>query len=384
MEKELIVFSDVHYAKNWDTIDEFFRRITNRPVRYLNPNREFRRFVDMINDSPNVEAVINNGDSVDYHFSNYSTFTESLKNGDHSKRISNWELFNSIINRLKKPYLAIPGNHDYRMEAYNYAIWGTDHINLSRSERKRFRKQIGHQKFRGPLELKSILVNEKKFDPLVKSKRLLKRDERVLGKFHCVFLDNGSDAFVRPSNLLQYLAKFFRSRMISYDSVGLNKQDLDYVSLILSADTKQDILIFQHTPMINPKTSNPGQKYQLSIDSFRRVNMKQKISYSTIFNGGGRLLNSLRNTDKNVVIVASHIHNAKYFLIDKKSLRAKEVLIRDFNTERNNPCYIKHLTTLPLGVVCRKVGSSKTGFLKISAAGFEEMVLHNFDRSTQN
>ena len=378
MEKQIVVFSDIHYSKNWDTIDNCFGKTANSSERYLNPNQELRKFIDLINASANVEAVINNGDSIDYNFCDYSSLSDILRNRADSKRMSNWDLFNSVINDLEKLYFAIPGNHDYRKEAYNYAIWGTDHVNLTAGMRKKHKNKIGHQHFRGPFELTSIMVNEKKFNPLAKAPFLKKRESMNIANFHCVFMDNGSDAFVRPYNFIKCIKKFIRTRMISYDSDGLNKKDLNYLTRLLSKEIRNDILIFQHAPLINPKNSNLEKEYQLSIDNFTKASQKQKIAYSTILNGGAKLLKLLTNTDKNIVLVASHTHNAKYFLIDKKSLTAKEVSNRKFNREKNNAGYIKQVTTLPLGGIYPQVGGNKTGFLTIAPSGFEEIVFHDF------
>ncbi|HOO91098.1 MAG TPA: hypothetical protein PLA74_09790, partial [Syntrophales bacterium] len=79
-------------------------------------------------------------------------------------------------------------------------------------------------------------------------------------------------------------------------------------------------------------------------------------------------------------IVCSHTHTAKYFLIHKSSLIAREVSSDELNYEKDNPSYIKQITTLPLGVVSRRRGGFKTGFLRISDHGFEEIVLNSFDR----
>jgi len=378
MEKQIIVFGDTHYSKNWDTIDQCLKQIPHFSEKYLNPNQELRKFIELINQSPHVEAVINNGDSIDYHFSDFISLLSLLKNRSDSERISNWDLFNSVINHLKKQYIAIPGNHDYRKEAYNYAIWGTDHINLSKATRKKFKHQIGHQTFRGPWELASVMVNEKRFDPLTKGMHIKKREDIRIAMYHCIFLDSGSDAFVRAANFFKCLKKFLETRVISYDSDGLNQDDFNYLSQALSKNISKDILIFQHAPLINPKKSCIGREYQLSIDTFDELSRKQKISHDTILNGGAELLKLLKNTDKNIVLISSHIHNAKYFLIDKKSLSAKEVSNSEFNREKNTVGIIKQMTTLPLGGIYPRVGGNKIGFLKISSNGFEEQILHNF------
>jgi hypothetical protein len=378
MGKQIIVFSDTHYSKNWDVIDHCLGQTPDHSDNYLNPNKEFKKFIRLINQSPKVEAVINNGDSVDYHFADFRRLSDLLTIRPDSERTSNQDLFNQLIAGLTHPYIAIPGNHDYRKEAYNYAIWGTDHVNLSRQTRERYRDQIGHQTFRGPWELTSIMVNEKQFDPLKKGRFIKKRANYLIAGYHCIFLDNGSDAFVRPANFLKYLKKMFQTRMLSYDTNGLAQEDLDYISCILSTSIQKDILIFQHTPLINPQTSRIGREYQLSIDTFHALTRKQKLSCHTILNGGARLLNILRNTHKNIVLVSSHIHHARYFLIDKNSLKAREVSNREFNQKKDAAGFIKHLTTLPLGNICPKNGGNKTGYLTISSNGFEEQVFHAF------
>lgn len=380
MEKQIVVFSDVHYSANWDAIETRFKHHAAPLGGYLNPNRELRRFVERMNASSRVDVVINNGDALDYHFSEYATVTGLLKNGANCRRATNRDLFNNEIEKLQKSYFAIPGNHDYRTEAYNYAFWGTDHVNLGRMKRIKYKHHIGHHRFRGPFELAAITVNEKKFDPLAACRHYRKRDDREIGRFHCIFLDTGCDAFARPSNFLKCLKTIFRTKRLFFDSDGLKQQDLDHVSRVLSATArKKDILIFQHAPLINPRISAPHAVYRLSVDSFRESTLKQKIAHHTIVNGGGRLLDILQRSDHNLIIISSHIHNSKYFLIDKISLTAEEVTNREFNREKDNPGYIKQVTTLPLGGIYPDVGGFKTGFLTISSTGFEETVIHNFN-----
>lgn len=163
MGREIVVFSDVHYSKNWDTIEKCLNKQHPSTHSFLNPNKELHRFIQRINRSSTVGLVINNGDSVDYHFDDYANLKNLLKLTPNSKRTSNWDHFNYELQYLNKPYVAILGNHDYRKEAYNYNFWGTDHVNLSSHERKQYKNEIGHHTFRGPFELSSILVNNKKF-----------------------------------------------------------------------------------------------------------------------------------------------------------------------------------------------------------------------------
>ncbi len=379
MKKQIVVFSDAHYSKNWDTIDHCLTQEENQYTDYLNPNKELRNFVNLMNASPNVEAVLNNGDSVDYHFCDFNCFPDITHKKNDRLRSTNHELFNSLISRLDKRYYAVPGNHDYRKEPYSYAIWGTDQINLPGHIRKKYKRRIGHHLFRGPFELASILVNENFFDPLSRSLHLKKRQDMKISDFHCVFLDTGSDAFVRSRNMLKWLIKTIKYRNFSCDLDGLEQEDIDYLSRVLAKEIKNDILIFQHAPLINSRTGSPGKTYQLSIDDFYERNRKQGIACDTILNGGSRLLHLLSSSEKNIAIISSHTHKARYYLINKKTLRAREVTNEELNREKDNREYIKHISTLPLGGISPAAQGYCTGFLRISPAGYEETTLRRFN-----
>lgn len=378
MGKEIIVFSDVHYSKNWDILGTCLANHPRMDATVLNPNHEFRYFIDRVNTNPNVELVINNGDAVDYYYSDYRQFPDFIRKRSKSLRESNWDLFNAALNRLNKPYLAIAGNHDYRREPYNYALWGTDHIHLPERLRKNFIKQIGHHNFRGLFELSTIISNNNPRDLIRKCKHLKTRAHLDVQNFAGIFLDSGPDAWVKSRNFFDCFKKTLRTRALSYDMDGLNSEDLDFISRVLGETQQADILIFQHAPWINTNKRNLYQSYPLSIEDFNDTNTKIGLAYHTFINGRGELLNILKDTPKNITIIASHIHHASYFLIDKKRLTAIEVSLRELNSERANPDYIKQLTTLPLGVVCPEADSLRTGYLKISPNGFEEIVLRNF------
>ncbi|MDD4273522.1 MAG: metallophosphoesterase [Desulfobacter postgatei] len=376
--QQIVVFSDAHVSKSWDHIAQCLGQAPGHKTPFLNPNRELNRFIDWINRSPHVKAVINNGDSIDYYFSDFLCLVDLFKNRPHNRRPSNMDLFNQMIYRLKKPYHAIAGNHDYRREAYNYAIWGTDHINLPKSLRNKHKHDIGHHAFRGLWELSSIMVNKKGhgFDTLHRGIRT--SQGLTIGNYHCIFMDSGCDAFARAINWLKYIRQVVGARMISYDSEGFDNEELKILQGMLSTCDSQDILLFQHTPLINPKKSRLGKTYQLSIDTFDRLRREQKLCYSTILNNGGGLLKTLRDSRKNISLVSSHTHTARYFLIEKSSLKATEVSNPEFNAHRSDPGLIKHLTTLPLGHINPKDDGNRTGFLKISPAGFKEHILHSF------
>ena len=381
MNKEIVVFGDAHYSKNWDTIETCLKESPLSAEVFLNPNKELRNFIRRVNASSEVGMVVNNGDSVDYHYDDYRTFTQIVRRKADHNRTSNWAHFNAIVKQLNKPYAAVLGNHDYRKEPYNYHLWGTDHVNLTSREREPFKNRIGHHSFRGPLELSSIMVNLKKFNPLADGPVYEKAKSLIFGKYHCVFLNNGPDALVRWRNFFRYVGKNLIPPALSFDLDGLNRHDLAYVKSCLSRRSAEHFLIFQHGPLINSNGNGTRNRtYQLTTTAFSKSAARQNIALSTILRGGGSLLKLLRQTSKNVTMVCSHTHTAKYFLIHKSSLTAREVSADELNCEKDNPFYIKQVTTLPLGVVSRNPGGLKTGFLKINDHEFKEIVLNNYDK----
>jgi hypothetical protein len=95
--------------------------------------------------------------------------------------------------------------------------------------------------------------------------------------------------------------------------------------------------------------------------------------------GRGELLDILRSSGKNISIIISHAHLVKYFLIDKKSLTAKEVTLDICNQQRKNSIYIKHVVTPSLGSISNFDPKRKIGYLKITPDGFKEVILKEYN-----
>lgn len=363
---ELIVCSDNHLAISWDIVAETLKN----KVNFYNPNQQLRKLIKVVNKDRNVIALINNGDLVDYYFSDYIT-QRGLIN-----RESNWDLYYKITYDLNKRYEENIGNHDYRKEPYNYLIYGLRHANISFRTLLRNLDKIGHHHFRGSGELGSIIVDQEKFDPLQKYKGLRRPVKKNIGPYQCLFLNSGIDAFVKSKNTLKYLKKSLLAKWFSVDSDGYRKEDIAFIREALQEKHDNRAYIFTHAPIINSRKSHVGKEYQLSLKKFLETNARQGLAHRVVLNGGEELIGGLATLkEKNVTIIASHVHNAKYYLIEKKSLIAKEVTLCDFNKERNNPEIIKQLTTLPLGIVHPKEGKH-LGYLKITPDGFEEVILN--------
>jgi predicted phosphodiesterase len=362
MEKEIWVLGDLHIAEHWDKTEKILKE-KKADIGLLNPNKELVNIIKKINASQKIAGVVFNGDLVDYFFKEYTK---------KEKRKSNWDLFNSIISKLKKPLFMVPGNHDYRKEPYNYNLYinGMKHVNLPDSIRKKFRKEIGFHSFRWLGELNAITVNEKKFNPLQKYLGIKNPQKKEIGPYQCIFLNTGSDAYVRKRNLMKFLLKFLLTFSVRTDVDGLNGKDIEFVKKAIRSG-KKTFYIFMHGPIIN--SEGKSKDYKLSTRNFFFNIAKHGLARHVLVNNGGKLLDVLRKSSKNIIIISSHAHHSKYFLINKNNLSAKESTINEINRFIDNPDYIKQIITLPLGAIdpCFR----KTGYLKINPNKIKEVVI---------
>jgi len=366
---ELWVISDIHVAHSWDEIN----KIIKGKIRFLNPNKELKRFIRIANKDNKLAGIVINGDAVDYFFQKLDI--------SRKRRASNWTLLYSILKDLKKPFFEVPGNHDYRREPYNYAIYGLKHVNISSWIRRKFADQIGHNNFRWLKEWSSVGVNERLFNPFKKYKGIRYPKEKKIGKFKCLFLDSGSDANIRARDWLKCLEEFFYGKRLVIELDGPKERDVNFLAKSLGDKKREDIYVFMHAPIISPFKNRINKKYQLSLTNFLASAARQRIDHETIINNRERILDIFRRSNKNIIFIASHIHEAKYFLIDKDSLEARQVSLKEINKNLKNPRYIKHITTWALGEIPieRKLRKKKkTGFLKITSKGIKEIVTNDF------
>ena len=373
---ELIVIADIHLNRNWDVVQQY----VENEIDFLNPNNQLKKLIHALNQDSNVAAVIFNGDCVDHFFSDYLGFWDFFKNLPSDERPTNWSLFHDLIKGLNKPYVQVPGNHDYRLESYNYFFWGgLLRVNVPQWLRKKVSKKIGHHSFRWFFEMKAVLVNEKRFNPLKDLSGFEAPSYKLLGDYHCIFLNTHHDCFAKLNSFMSSYIRFFNGHRWGVNIRGLKPSDLDFVKEALVGQNSDSFYFFMHAPMINPKQSEIGKQYKLPITNFNNMARKQKIDYGTMVDGRGELLDILRNSDKNISLITSHAHLVKYFLIDKKSLTAKEVTLEVCNQQRENPIYIKHVVTPSLGSISNFDPNRRIGYFKITPDGFKEVILKEYN-----
>ena len=140
-----------------------------------------------------------------------------------------------------------------------------------------------------------------------------------------------------------------------------------------------------HAPVINQKEKDfvVGSGFSLDLNDFLASQAQQRLGIDSIINGGSDLLKVLVNSDKNIIIVASHTHNAQYYTFDKgdkkgkkdkknkDNLAVKAVSLMEINRLKDDARYIKHITYWPLGAIDNI--NRQYGFLIIHQNGFIEV-----------
>jgi hypothetical protein len=334
--KEIIVVSDVHYADVWDEID----KLIPKKYHFLNSNTYLKKIIKMI--KPKQHLVIN-GDQVDFHYANY-----------YPRGKTNWTGYNKIIKKCKGKVDATFGNHDYKSHPYNLWISGINHLNISRKIQNKYLKTFTFTKFRFLGELNSFLGNVK--DKL-KNQVTNFYYSSNLNKQKMIFLNSGQDVF----NLFAYLNPRRWSDMFIRPpySVGLSDKQLNFLKKELNVKKEKlkkikEHLIFLHAPpFFSPKKITP-MKITKKIIS---------LNYGTFHRNSFDFVKTVMKSVKNIIVITSHNHAAKHYLIDKKKNLLLESTIEEVNKLRNDSRFVKFISTLPLGAI--EPLNKKLGYLLI-------------------
>ncbi|NOZ80939.1 MAG: hypothetical protein GXP63_04660 [DPANN group archaeon] len=355
MPKNLVVISDVHVARIWNKI----AKVLPKEIGFLNPNGQLQKMMRILTED---DALIINGDLVDYHYADYGP--SAKKNLDYA---------DDILSRFDGLTYINVGNHDFRSFAYNFSFYGLHHVNISRATRLRFRKRFGFHRFRWFDELRSINLFLKKDDKV--SSQFLQKDYAVtLDRRRLLFLSTGPDAFSRPEIFFNPKYWPIIRHVLSTPSYGLQDKQLAYLRKELQDSRERQIVLFLHCPPFfsrDPHASMVLQKGKI----FRR------LAYSSFSSGMFArnvepFLEILMASKKNILVISSHLHVPGQFIIDKETRRLDAVPLHEINQQRHDATKIKFVTTLPLGVIDRF--NRKTGYLKIADNRIGHVVLREF------
>lgn len=351
----LTIISDIHVARVWDKVDD----VVPKEHDFLNPNRHFRDLASKLDEKT---TLVINGDLVDYFYDSYH----------HKKGPENWSLFFEILSIFKGEKLLNVGNHDHRKIAYNFNIASLKHVNIDRKTFKKHSHEIGFKRFRLFKELDSIMVNTRRFNPFPKEIEERER-ARTVDDHRLVFLNTGPDSLIKPRIALNPLNwPFVFSGYLSSD--GLAKNEIELLEKEMRERKEKDFLIFLHCPPFFSKKNIPEIK--LKKATYPSLLKKFGLSYITFSKNNWRFIENLLNSEKNITVVTSHSHIAKQYIIDKEEKTLKESSIEEINKLRNNPRYVKFVSTLPLGAIRP---ANDVGYMTVTSEKIEYTVLKSYN-----
>ena len=352
--KKLIIVSDVHLARSWDHVSS----ILPKDINFCNPNTWFKRVVGRIKDN---QKLIINGDIVDYYYADYDNETEEN---------TNWDLFSQLIKDCKGDIHCNLGNHDYRKSPYNYSIFPLTFWNVSRKQQRLYRKAIGNYKFRWLKEFRSVAVDTYKFNSLAHYPD--KNNYTVVnGSQKLIFLDTGPDLmsntrYWKNPFVLPYAFTMVWSR-------GLLDEQILYLQKSLDDSTCTEVVVFVHCPPFSFFRNRKKFKLRQSTTGFL---CDGNLVYKRFVINNNAFMDTLLGSSKNIILVASHTHQSKNYLIGKKTLLVEDVSMGEINNHRSDQNYIKMLITYPLGAISHP--DKKVGTLEITSKNIVNKVLWKY------
>lgn len=346
--EELVILSDVHTAKVWDEIEKKMPK----SYHFLQPNRNLKNYLKKLDPK---KILIINGDLIDYYYTEYNA-----KNGSENR--TNWLNFFNILNIFKgKIYLTL-GNHDYRRFPYNFALYGLKHLNISNKVRRQYLKGL-FDKFRWFNELKSFFINLSEYNPekMFSSSRFNKEQ---LKNYDLLFFSTGPDAFTKPINLLK-IKSWLGLFVFQPNSYGLDEDQMNFLNLELKNKSNKETILFIHSPLMFHKKKIRTLHLKVKSFLYNFYLREIKMTYGSFIKNNRNFFFSLINSEKNVILVSSHVHIARQYLIDKKTLNLIDCTMNEINKYRKNSRFIKIISTMPFGAINKD--QMQTGSLHISS-----------------
>ena len=351
---EIIVASDIHYAKVWDEID----RTLPSHLSYHNPNTALRLMLKGLNKS---QKLFFNGDLIDYYYADYLGGNKT-----------NLDLFIAELDECQAEYFFNLGNHEYRRYAYNFRVRGLRHVLISNKDRQQYLSKI-HSKFRGWKEISSMTVRMSKHNP-VKLPMFSNYYHRDFDWATCLVLNTGPELVFSPR--YTYRPKYWRWIFSTHPAVrGLSESQLKYTANLLNSVDDREIIIMLHCPPF----FNPGHFKPFKLE--KRTHLFDLImhglTYGYFIKNNWEFMELIMQSNKNITVVTSHTHIPKQYLIHKDSRQVSETSLTELNRLRQDASVIKFISTPALGAAHSK---SEGGYVKINQNEIVYQYIKTMDR----
>jgi len=367
--------TDLHVARSWDAIAAAIdRHAPDLDSQFCHPQRLLAAFVAEANRLAahgELDLVVLGGDLVDHVY-------PTLRSNSAATADSNVQLLLDLLAPLTVPVIAIPGNHDYRVNPWRPRTFGLGSVGIPRPRLGALLKAAGMwERWRlRPSDRDALRTRDSNgVDGLWPHLSLLApaTDFHVdLRGVRLVFFATGRDVVLRWRGLdWQRRSLLVRSLPTSWmdpDSEGPSDEQMQRLSSALGGC--RNAVLFFHAPILNPNPEtrvedrldhiHPGEHADRSTQvSFERRLQRSGLRCGVSFRNMAPLIRAMISVPGSVATFSGHVHRSSRVEIDRASLRVHSATIA---SERGGSAIIPLHIGASLGHV-RSPGSEPPGFL---------------------
>jgi hypothetical protein len=332
--------TDLHVSRAWEAIDAAVdKHAPDLASQYYHPQRLLSAFVDESNELAargELDLVVLGGDLVDHVYMELqsASFARSTD--------SNVSLLLDLLAPLTVPVLAIPGNHDYRVNPWRPRVFGLGSVGLTYEQSRRLLKAAGLWE-RWPMRLSdrsalhtngangshglhehlSALAPATDFFVDVRGMRL-------------VFFATGRDMVPFWETLdwrrRALLARSLPTSWHDPDSEGPSDDQASWLESTLSG--AHHAAVFFHAPILHPrprqrveqliKHIDPGSREGASTTiAFERRLFASGLRRGVSFRNVARVVRALLSVPGSVTTFSGHVHRSSRIEVQRSSLRLR-------------------------------------------------------------
>ncbi len=341
--------TDLHVADAWNTIEAAItQHAPDLVAHYFHPQRLLATFIEECNQLAargELDLVVLGGDLVDHIYHERQNLSASRSND------SNVRLLLSLLTPLMVPVLAIPGNHDYRVNPRRPRVAGLGSVGITPGRSKHLLQLAGLWD-RWPVRLSdraalhtvgsdgadaldehwSTVAPATDFFIDVRGTRL-------------VFFETGSDMILHWRSLdwprRALLARSMTTSWEDPDSAGPSDEQLGWLETVLEG--AGHAALFFHAPLFNPLPHqrvedlitdvNPRDAHAAGTLAFERRLFASGLRRGVAFRNITRVLRALAEVRGSVTTFSGHVHRASRLEVERPSLRMRSALVEGGETD---------------------------------------------------
>ena len=367
--------TDLHVARAWDTIAAAIdRHAPDLSGQFWHPQRLLAAFVAEANELAargELDLVVLGGDLVDH-------VHPVAHAGATAAATSNVQLLLHLLSALSVPAVAIPGNHDYRVNPWRPRVFGLGSVGIPSQRHASLLKAAGMwEPWRlrpsdrdalrthdpeggcGLLPHLSLLAPATDFHLDIRGTRL-------------VFFATGRDVVLRWRGLdWQRRSLLFRALPTSWvdpDSEGPSDEQMHWLRSTLAG--AHNAALFFHAPILHPHPRMPVESHLDDIHpgehdgydaqiAFERRLQRSGLRRGVAFRNMAPLVRALASVRGSVATFSGHVHRSSRVEVERDSLRLRSATA---GWDRNGADTIPLHIGAALGHV-RSPGSEPPGYL---------------------